>query len=67
MPKSRKRKNISERKKYKRAAAYKAGGGESNYARKRFYCIKNGAWGFEVPYPKPWRKSSWKSPNTYTP
>jgi hypothetical protein len=32
-------------------------GGESDYARKRDYCNKHGVWGFEVPEPKPWKKS----------
>jgi hypothetical protein len=35
--------------------AYKEGGGESRYAKKHKYCIKNGVWGFEVPEPKPWK------------
>lgn len=29
---------------------------ESNYARKRKWCARNGKWGFEVPEPKPWKK-----------
>lgn len=36
---------------------YLEGGGDSNYARKKAYCRKNGVWGFEVPEPKPWKKS----------
>jgi len=56
MAKSKNRKSIKETQKKRRKdmAAYLQEGGESKYARKRKYCIKNGVWGFEVPYPKPW-------------
>jgi endonuclease YncB( thermonuclease family) len=57
MAKSQKRKKINERKKHKHTATYKAGGGESQYARKKAYCHKNGVWGFDVPEPKPWKKA----------
>jgi hypothetical protein len=30
-------------------------GGESKYARKRKYLVKNGGFGFQYPEPKPWR------------
>ena len=59
MSKSKRRKAESERKAYKRSAAYLEGGskkGSSNYARKRAYCVKNECWGFEVLPPKPWKK-----------
>jgi len=61
MAKSKRRNKESERKAYKRSAAYLAGGskkGKSNYARKRAYCVKNDCWGFEVPFPKPWKGAS---------
>lgn len=59
MGKSKRRKAIKEnqKKRRKETAAYLAGGGESQYARKKAYCHKNGVWGFEVPEPKPWRKA----------
>lgn len=56
MPKSNKRKKLSERKSHKRARRYLEGGGDSQYARKKTYCHKNGVWGFDVPEPKPWKK-----------
>lgn len=58
MAKSKRRNRESERKAFKRSANYQNGGGESNYARKRKYCHKNGVWGFEVPFPKPWKKAA---------
>jgi len=60
MAKSKRRQKIKEdqKKARKLTARYLAGGGESNYARKRKYCIKNGVWGWEVLAPKPWKKSS---------
>lgn len=58
MAKSKRRKKESERKAFKRSEAYKNGGGESNYARKRAYCVKHGVFGFEVPHPKPWKKAN---------
>ncbi len=61
MAKSQRRVKDSARKAFKRSAAYLAGGskkGKSNYARKRSYCIKNDVWGFEVPFPKPWKSAS---------
>ena len=59
MGKSKRRQRIKEnqRKKRKLTAAYLAGGGESEYARKRAYLNKHGLWGFEVPEPKPWKRS----------
>ena len=39
----------------KRRVAQLEPGGMSRYARKAAYCNKHGAWGFEVPEPKPWR------------
>jgi hypothetical protein len=39
----------------RKGQAYSAGGGDSRYARKRQWCIKNGVWGWEVPEPKPWK------------
>jgi endonuclease YncB( thermonuclease family) len=57
MPKSKKRKKISDHKSHKRSAKYTEGGGESQYARKKAYCHKNGVWGFDVPEPKPWKKA----------
>jgi hypothetical protein len=59
MAKSSKRKSMKEAQKKRRKdmAAYLAGGGESRYARKRKYCVKNNVWGFEVPFPKPWGTS----------
>ncbi len=53
--KSEKRKAQSSRKRHKKSAAYKEGKGNSLYAKKRAYCLKNGVWGFEVPEPKPWK------------
>lgn len=58
MAKSDRRKEDQAKKARKRSARYLAGGGESNYARKRKYCIKNNVWGFEVPIPKPWKKAN---------
>ena len=61
MSKSKRRIKESARKAYKRTAAYLAGGskrGQSNYARKRSYCAKNNVWGFDVPFPKPWKSAS---------
>jgi endonuclease YncB( thermonuclease family) len=51
------RTTLSDKKRMKNTAQYKAGGGESQYALKKAYCQKNGVWGFEVPEPKPWKKS----------
>jgi hypothetical protein len=34
----------------------KNGSGDSNYARKRDWCRRNGKWGFEVSEPKPWKR-----------
>jgi len=45
---------LTDKKKRKLSANYLKGGGDSHYARKRDYCRKNGVWGFEVPFPKPW-------------
>jgi hypothetical protein len=39
----------------RRGTQYESGGGDSLYARKRQWCIKNGVWGFEVSEPKPWK------------
>ena len=47
---------LSEKRKRKISAKYKVGGGNSKYARKHTYCVKNDVWGFEVPEPKPWQK-----------
>lgn len=33
-------------------------GGESNYARKRAWLLKNAMWGFDVPEPKPWKRAA---------
>ena len=52
-----KRSKDGSKKRRKNTAAYKEGGGESQYALKKAYCHKNGVWGFEVPEPKPWKKS----------
>jgi len=41
-----------------KAAAMKEPGYESNYARKRAYCLKHECWGFEVPEPKPWKRAA---------
>lgn len=49
--------SVSTRRKRRSTAKYLEGGGESQYARKKAYCHKNGVWGFEVPEPKPWRSS----------
>jgi hypothetical protein len=48
---------VSIKRKRKNTAKYLDGGGESQYARKKAYCHKNGVWGFEVPEPKPWKSS----------
>ena len=58
MAKSKRRNTESTRKALRRSQRYLDGGGESNYARKRKYCLRHGVWGWEVPYPKPWRKAS---------
>ena len=55
--KRRKKKTLSEKKRRKLNASYKAGGGDSQYARKYAYCFKHGVWGFEVGEPKPWKKA----------
>jgi hypothetical protein len=47
---------LSDKKRRKLSAAYRDGGGNSKYARKRAFCLKNGVWGWEVPTPKPWNK-----------
>jgi hypothetical protein len=54
--KSKRRHQIKEnqRKRRKLTAAYIKGGGQSRYARKCAYLLKNGLWGFEVGLPKPW-------------
>ena len=48
---------LSDKRRRKMTAGYKQGGGDSMYARKRAYCLKNGVWVFEVPDPKPWKKA----------
>ncbi|MEA3225114.1 MAG: hypothetical protein U9Q07_04125 [Planctomycetota bacterium] len=45
---------LDEKKRHKLTKQYLTGGGDSQYARKRDYCRKNGVWGWEVPFPKPW-------------
>jgi endonuclease YncB( thermonuclease family) len=56
--KTKKQNTLSNKKKYKLSKKYLEGEGESQYARKKAYCQKNGVWGFEVPEPKPWKKSN---------
>ncbi len=53
-----KHKTGATQKRIRLSASYKQGGGESQYAKKRKYCIKNGVWGFEVADPKPWKGAS---------
>jgi len=48
---------VSDKRRRKNTVQYLAGGGNSNYARKKAYCHKHGVWGFEVQNPKPWKKS----------
>ena len=31
---------------------------KSNYAKKHAWCARNGVWGFDVGFPKPWRKGA---------
>lgn len=57
MAKSKRRKAEKAKRKKRRSML---GGGDSNYARKRAYCVKNQTWGFEVPYPKPWKAKAGK-------
>jgi desulfoferrodoxin (superoxide reductase-like protein) len=52
-----KRQKTMAAKRARKASIMKRNGGESTYARKRDYCNKHGVWGFEVPEPKPWKKS----------
>lgn len=55
MAKGKRRQAIAAKKALKRSAAYKHGGGDSAYARKRKYLDREGGWGFDYPEPKPWK------------
>lgn len=48
---------LSDKQRLKSSAKYREDGGNSNYARKKAYCNKNGVWGWEVEEPKPWKKA----------
>jgi len=53
------RQRIQRERQKRRAEKYKRmlqPGGESDYARKKRWCDRNGKWGFEVPEPKPWKR-----------
>ena len=56
MKRQKRRNTLADKKKRKLSQSYLDGGGNSRYARKRNYCLKNGVWGWEVPFPKPWNK-----------
>jgi hypothetical protein len=56
MAKGKARKKLQTQKTRKKTARYKDGGERSNYALKRAYCVRNECWGFEVPFPKPWKR-----------
>jgi hypothetical protein len=47
--------SITDKRRRKSMQKYLDGGGESNYAKKRKYCVKHAVWGFDVQEPKPWK------------
>lgn len=51
-------KRRTKREKRIRARRSMKGDGDSQYARKRAFCLKNGVWGFEVLPPKPWKRAA---------
>lgn len=50
-----KRADARSRRRAQREAGMKNPSGESNYGRKKRWLDSHGAWGFDVPHPKPWR------------
>ena len=58
MSKSKHRKTSAATRKAAKAAAMKRPGFQSQYALKRAWLNRSGMWGWEVPEPKPWRKTA---------
>ena len=55
MAKGRKREELLNGKRERKASEMAKNSGQSNYARKRAYLNRNGGFGSDYPDPKPWK------------